>query len=305
MYRAALLAITPGDRPAALTSPEEIFNACVEHIRVATNGGRIRPLMSVFAPRRPGERGIRIWNYQLIRYAGYRNTYGGVTGDPAEAELTQLCMDMGWRGPGGRFDVLPLLIDVPGHPLRLFELPPDAVLEVPIHHPEYAWFAELGLKWHAVPVVSNMAFVCGGLQYAAAPFSGWYMSTEIGARNFGDEERYDVLPAIGERMGFNIHRDRTLWKDRALVELNLAVLHSFEKRGVTILDHHTTSRHFMRHMARESKAGRQVQGDWSWLVPPLSGSATPTFHKEFPDRVLQPNFFYQREPLPSPRVRSR
>lgn len=282
-----------------LTSPEEIFDACVGHLHGATNGGRIRPLMSVFAPRRPGERGIRIWNYQLIRYAGYRNARGNVTGDPAEVELTRLCMDMGWRGPGGRFDVMPLLIDVPGYPLRLFELPADAVLEVPIHHPDYAWFAELGLRWHAVPVVSNMAFVCGGLQYTAAPFSGWYMSTEIGSRNLGDEERYNLLPTIGERLGLNVRRDRSLWKDRALVELNIAVLHSFEKRGVLVLDHHAAARHFMRHVARESEAGREVQGDWSWLVPPLSGSATPIFHEEFPDRVLQPNFYYQREPLPN------
>lgn len=173
-----------------------------------------------------------------------------------------------------------------------------AVLEVPISHPGYAWLTELGPRWHALPVVSNVAFVCGGLQYTAAPFSGWNMSTEIGTRNLGDEERYDLLPVIGKRMGLNIRRDRTLWKDRALVELNSAVLHSFEKRGVTVLDHHTAARHFMRHIALESEAGRQVNGDWTWLVPPLSGSATPVFHREFPDRVLQPNFFYQREPLP-------
>ena len=44
-------------------TPEEIFQACVDHLRLATNGGRIRPVMTVFAAdgqtrRGPGS-GIR------------------------------------------------------------------------------------------------------------------------------------------------------------------------------------------------------------------------------------------------------
>jgi len=35
-----------------LVTPEEIFGACVDHLRLATNGGRIRPVMSVFAADR-------------------------------------------------------------------------------------------------------------------------------------------------------------------------------------------------------------------------------------------------------------
>ena len=34
-------------------------------------------------------------------------------------------------------------------------------------------------------------------------------------------------------MGLDTSRDRTLWRDRALLELNVAVLHSYEKAGVT------------------------------------------------------------------------
>ena len=33
----------------------------------------------------------------------------------------------------------------------------------------------------------------GGLQFTAAPFNGWYMSSEIASRNFGDEYRYNLL----------------------------------------------------------------------------------------------------------------
>jgi len=44
---------------------------------------------------------------------------------------------------------LPLLIeDIPGE-ADLFGLPADAVLEVPLTHPDHRWFAGLGLRWNA------------------------------------------------------------------------------------------------------------------------------------------------------------
>jgi len=55
-----------------LDDPRSIFDACVDHIQMSTRGGRIKPLISVFAPLRPGEPYWRIWNPQLIRYAGWR-----------------------------------------------------------------------------------------------------------------------------------------------------------------------------------------------------------------------------------------
>ena len=57
----------------------------------------------------------------------------------------------------------------------------------------YDWFSELGLEWYAVPGVSNMMFDCGGIEYTAAPFNGWYMGTEVGSRDFCDESRYNVM----------------------------------------------------------------------------------------------------------------
>ena len=39
--------------------------------------------------------------------------------------------------------------------VKLYELPEAAVWEVPLAHPELRWFAELGLRWHAVPAISN------------------------------------------------------------------------------------------------------------------------------------------------------
>jgi nitric-oxide synthase len=281
-----------------LTTAEEIFQALVEHMRFATNGGKIRSTITVFAPASPGHEGIRIWNPQLIRYAGYRLEDNTTLGDPLQADLTDALHSLGW--PGGRgtpFDVLPIAIELPGQPPQLFELPEDVVLEVPLSHPDYPWFAELGLKWHALPVISNMRLEIGGISYTAAPFNGWYMGTEIGARNLGDVNRYNLLPVIAQEMGLDTSSDRSLWRDRALVELNVAVLSSFAAHGVTIVDHHTASRQFLLHDTREQRNGRNVPAHWVWLVPPLSGSVSPLFHiKTYKNTRQKPNFFYQPDP---------
>ncbi len=280
-----------------LTHAEDIFEALVEHLMLATNGGKIRSLISIFAPQIPGVSSIRIWNSELIRYAGYRQPDGSILGDPAQVALTEAIQKLGWQ-PNRQtpFDVLPLVIQTPDAPPRFFELPREAVLEVPLGHPDYPWFAELGLKWHALPVISNMRLEIGGISYPLAPFNGWYMGTEIGARNLGDEGRYHQLPIIAQRMGLETHYDRTLWKDRALVELNVAVLSSFAKHGVTMVDHHTASRQFLVHQQQEGQAGRCLYADWGWIVPPLSASATPVFHQPYDNHELIPNFFAQDAP---------
>lgn len=274
---------------------EEVFDACVAHLRYSTNGGRIRSAVTVFNEAAEGERGIRIWNSQLIRYAGYRALDGTVLGDPQQLEFTAKIMALGWQPPRERsgFDVLPLVIEMPGQAPRIFPLPLDAVMEVPISHPDLEWFSELGLKWHALPAVSDMALVGGGHRYTAAPFSGYYMGTEIASRNLGDEGRYHLLPVIAEKMGLNMTERRMLWKDRALVELNTAVLHSFREAGVAIVDHHTASAQFMQHVAKEEGCGRTVPGDWSWLVPPMSGSACPVFHRYYDETEPEPAFVTQ------------
>jgi nitric-oxide synthase len=170
------------------------------------------------------------------------------------------------------------------------------VLEVPLSHPDYPWFADLELKWYAVPVISNMRLEIGGISYTAAPFNGWYMGTEVGARNLGDVKRYNVLPTIAQKMGLETGSDRSLWKDRAIVELNVAVLHSFARHDVAMVDHHTASRQFLLHEDREQRAGRDTPADWGWIVPPISASTTPVFHTPYDNRLLTPNLFYQDEP---------
>jgi len=300
------------DRRRARTA-DEIFTLLVRHLKVAggaapmsrpdaTTGrqperppGTIRPVISVFPAAVPGQRHARVWNDQLIRYAGYVGKGGRLVGDPRYLKFTQAMEALGWKGKGEAFDILPLAIETPGEGVRLYELPERAVLEVPIGHPELGWFAELGLRWHAVPAISNMRLSIGGVNYPLAPFNGWYMGTEIGSRNFADTERYNLVPLIARLMRLDTSTESSLWRDRALVEINRAVLWSFERAGVKISDHHTESARFMAHLRNEEKAGREVPTDWTWIVPPLSGGATPVFHRYYTETDQKPNFYLDPE----------
>ncbi|SOD63219.1 nitric-oxide synthase [Streptomyces zhaozhouensis] len=278
------------DRRSART-PEEIHRHLVEHLRLATNGGRVRPVISVFAQEAPGRPAPRVWNDQLIRYAGYRAERGGIVGDPGRVGFTEAVRRLGWRAPGGAHDILPWVVEVAHEAPRVLEVPREEVREVRLRHPDVPAFDALGLRWYAVPAISHMRLSIGGVDYPLAPFNGWYMGTEIGARNLVDADRYDLLPVMAELLGLDTGRESTLWRDRALVELNVAVLHSFESAGVRIADHHTLSRHFLTHVEREERLGRPAPTDWSWIVPPLSGGITPVFHRYYDEVESRPNFF--------------
>jgi nitric-oxide synthase len=285
------------DRRRACTA-DEIFSLLVHHLRTAGGAqqrGAIRPVISIFAQAKPGQPFARVWNEQLIRYAGYRGADGGAVGDPRHERFTAAMQGFGWRGKGEAFDVLPLVIETPAEGVRLYELPERAILEVPLTHPEYAWFAELGLRWHAVPAISNMRLTIGGVHYPLAPFNGWYMGTEVGARNLADADRFDMLPTVAAKMGLDTSRESTLWRDRALVELNRAVLWSFEEAGVKMTDHHTESERFIAHLRNEEKSDRPVPADWSWIVPPMSGGLTAVFHRYYEEMDLRPAFYLDDE----------
>jgi nitric-oxide synthase, bacterial len=259
-----------------LTSARDIAAESVTHLHTATDSGRIKPVITVFAPDAPDRPGPRLLNSQLIRYAGYRAADGSVTGDPANAVLTRLAREIGWPGgePAGRFDVLPLLVQEAGGPITVHEIPPDVVLEVAITHPEFRWFAGLGLRWYAVPVISDMYLDIGGIRYPAAPFNGWHTGTEIGSRDLGDRGRYDQLPAIAAKLGLPVSGNGSLWKDRALAELNRAVLHSFAAAGVTITEHHTEPVPLLQPVERAGRHRRPDPADQT-----QTASVTPMFYR--------------------------
>jgi nitric-oxide synthase len=43
-----------------------------------------------------------------------------------------------------------------------------------------------------------------------------------------------------------------------------------------------------------------VQAEWAWIVPPLSGSATGVFHRNYPLQPRLPNLLPQVEAWNSP-----
>lgn len=270
-----------------------MFEALCNHIKYSTNKGNIRSALTLFPQRTDGRHDFRIWNAQLISYAGYKNPDGTILGDPMNVEFTEVCIKLGWKPKMTRFDILPLVLSANGHDPDYFDLPPDLVMEVELSHPTYKWFSDLGLRWYVLPAVSSMLFDVGGVEFPGAPFNGWYMSTEIGCRNLSDIKRYNMLETVAQRMGLDTRTPITLWKDRALVEINVAVLHSFQSRNVTIVDHHTAAESFMKHYENENRLRNGCPADWVWIVPPMSGSVTPVFHQEMALYVLKPSYEYQ------------
>jgi len=275
-----------------LNTEEGVFKALLNHIVFATNGGNIKSTITVFN----AHRNIRIWNPQLLNYAGYIQENGTIIGDPKNTLFTQKCINLGWKPGEGSFDLLPLVIKIGDRPVQYKCIPENIVKTVSIKHPQYKGFDRLKLKWYATPIISNMTLEIGGNHFMAAPFNGWYMGTEIGARNLSDEDRYNLLPDIAEVIGLDRRDKNSLWKDRALIELNQAVLHSFRGAGVKIIDHHSASKQFIQFMRQEAKEGRDVTADWSWIAPPISASTTQVFHTHMDATEKSPNYLYQDDP---------
>jgi len=129
----------------------------------------------------------------------------------------------------------------------------------------------------------------------AAPFSAWYTAAEIGARNLADDNRYAMLPAVARGMGLDTSNDRTLWKDRALVELTTAVLHSFDQAGVSIIDH--TSPPAVRPPRTARARSRPAHPG------PLGADRAadrrprhPVWQRRYEPTILRPNFYQQPAP---------
>lgn len=277
-----------------VTDPDEMFRELEEHLRAGTNGGNLQITMTVFRPKQPKERwGPRTWNPQLIRYAAYEQPDGSILGDPANLEVTKAIVKLGWQPPEPRtpYDILPLVIEVPGMGPKMYEWNSEDVLEVEIEHPTIPEFKCLGLRWYAIPAISNFRMDIGGITYGCISFNGWYMGTE-NMRDFLDEYRYNKMEEIAKVLKLDTSSEQTLWRDRVALELNVAVLYSFQKAKVTMVDHQSASRQFLAHDLREKKAGRECPGDWGWVVPPSGGSACPVWHHQMRDFYLDPAYHH-------------
>lgn len=278
----------------AMTEPDAIADRMVRHMRDALGDGRIRSMISVFAPVTDTQLPAYIESRQITEYAGYAMDDGSLLGDRQNVEATRIAQSLGWQAPEprGRFDILPVIIRDRSDRRALFSLPPSAYREIDIRHPTEADFAGLGLKWYAVPCISGMILTIGGIDYPCAPFNGFYMCTEIASRDFADRKRYDLLPDVARAFGQEPEAAKNpLWRDAALTELNRAVLHSFRQAGVTIVDHHAASDQFMEFHRREQAQGRRVAADWRWIVPPQASGACEVFHLRMTNFHPVPNYY--------------
>lgn len=280
-----------------IVDPDAMQAQILRHLDNAFNDGRIRSVISIFAPVCDGTLPAWIESPQISQYACHQLADGIILGDRQNAEATRTALSMGWTPPAtpGRFDLLPYLMRDAADHRHLCRLPEGVVREVAIQHPQQDALLALGLKWYAVPLVSNMILTIGGVDYPCAPFNGFYMGTEIASRNFADARRYDVLPDVARALDLRMDAsDPGLWRDTALTELNRAVLHSFKTAGVTMVDHHTASDQFMKFHAREQAEGRRVAADWRWIVPPQAAPACEVFHLRMRNFHPVPNFYRDR-----------
>jgi nitric-oxide synthase len=274
----------------AVTEPEAIVEGCLDHTAFVHNKGRIKPSITIFAPNGPGKPAAQVKNSQLISYAGHRQADGSFIGDPNTAALTELAKEHGWAPQvEGRFDILPLIVETGDGHVSVHEVPQELAHEVEIEHPTLGGLKDLGLRWWGFPTISDNVLSIGGIHYPLAPFTGWYLAPEISARDFCDTHRYNLLPEIAESFGIDTSDVRSLWKDRALIELTAAVLHSYDKAGIRMDDHHTAAQKFHKWTKSEEKKGCPVEAEWSWMIPPISGSTSPNFHETFEDVFRLPN----------------
>lgn len=269
------------------------------HQRVATAGTNMESVMTIFRPRRAKERwGFRIWNSQFVRFACWETGDGRLLGDPANRHLTQQILRTfpDWQPPAVKtaFDVLPIVIEPPGRPPRLYEVPPEAAALVDIRHPEAASVAALGWKWCAVPTITNFNLRLAGLDFVCCPFNGWFLDLEV-ARNLLD--RYDgaerFLPHFPELQRRRGEGDDS-WVDSVFVEINRAVYHSFLASRVTMVNRATITKQFNTHLAREREAGREVPAQWSWIGG-LLGPVYDSWKHECRDFARYPQYEYQAD----------
>uniref|UniRef100_A0A8B9JGV2 Nitric oxide synthase n=1 Tax=Astyanax mexicanus TaxID=7994 RepID=A0A8B9JGV2_ASTMX len=260
------------------TTAHGMFNYICNHIKYATNKGNLRYALEQFIALDFMDLGAFV-----LQAASYRQPpVGSVLQAASCRQRPTICIQQGWKAPKGRFDVLPLLLQANGNDPELFEIPDDLVLEVNITHPKF-------------PVKSSgllMSLV--GVFFLRVVYRGYFRrwhtckETEMIFRCLETE--------VATMMGLDTRKTSSLWKDQALVEINIAVLYSYQVSKVTIVDHHSATESFIKHMENEYRVRGGCPGDWVWIVPPMSGSITPVFHQEMLNYRLTPSFEYQPDP---------
>ena len=134
-----------------ISNTDSIFEALCRHVEVSLNMGNIQPAITFFRERRPGMNDVRVWNGLVISFAGYEQEDGSVVGDPGGVDITKVAESLGWRGRGGRFDLLPWVVSGEDGLPKLYSIPQrlidDLPLTIHITHPTIKAIGDMGLHW--------------------------------------------------------------------------------------------------------------------------------------------------------------
>jgi nitric-oxide synthase len=193
-----------------IDNTDDMFKAIMEHLDFSNNGGNIRPAITLFRQRLPGEKDLRVWNGLITGFAAYEQEDGSIIGDPSSLGLTKFCQKLGWKGKGGMFDFLPMLLSGTDGIPHYYEIPEKYLMRVKIQHPTNTGINSMNLEWFGLPGVSSMMFESGGIQFPAAPFAGWYQGSEVASRDLLDPQRYNLLEPLGLAMGLDMSSNTTV-----------------------------------------------------------------------------------------------
>lgn len=291
-----------------VTTNKGMFDSCIQHLAKAMSCGSSEAYITVFKPAPPEKSvdGPRIWNDQLLQYAAY-NVDGEVCGDPKNLRFTEMLNErFGWDGPAdgkrGPWDYLPLVIQAnPKEAPELFEVPVEMCPPVHIHHPRYPELSSLGMRWYPIPAVCALDLTVGGIVYTAAPFSGWYASTEV-LRDLTDEGRYNMLVPVAKTLGMDPSMkpgEAPFWKDEVMNILSMAVYHSYKTAKVAMIDHHTLIDMFWAWYGNEMLTRKYCPVNFKWVIPPMSSTTNQAYLglSKAQEYTLKPAYVFGRSPF--------
>ena len=235
---------------------EELGHTVNEHLKLSMAEGRGKP-QSIFtvmgAKKAADPHGLRYWGSKYFMYAGYSSD-GRITGDPNNVEYTDyLIRNRLWKAPKekGHFDLLPIVFKAPCQKPFAHTIPEELRFEVSIEHPTCAAISKLGLRWPALDFVSNVHLALGGVCYQCSSFNKVHVSSRV------TEELLRWPNLVQQWAGaMGIAEATPHLKQKIRYELEVAILHSFQKEGYAIMDDEEASQAFLLHCESERKAGR-------------------------------------------------
>ena len=85
--------------------------------------------------------------------------------------------------------------------------------------------------------MSCLKLYCCGLEFSAIPFSGSYSDSEIGSRDLGEKQIFNLAPVMAGIMGLNTETNESNWGESAISELVVTLAHIFREAKIPVINH--------------------------------------------------------------------